>query len=89
MPEPELNVDHYDDEGGFLGCLDMSWRKYRVGFEYHGLRHEETYDTDVERVAAFRAAGWNIVEATRATRRQPGAIERRIAQALSGRGWAG
>lgn len=89
LPEPELNVDVFDEHGRFLGCLDLAYPEYRVGSEYQGLQHGQQYDADVERMAAFRAAQWDIIEVTRATRRNPGVVVRRVAEALRRAGWQG
>ncbi|UOQ58282.1 hypothetical protein MUN78_05410 [Leucobacter allii] len=87
LPEPELNGDVFDDAGRFLGCLDMRYPRYRVGIEYQGEQHEGRYADDVERLAALRAAGWNIVEVTRSLRRRPGELVSRVRAALEERGW--
>lgn len=89
LPEPELNVDVYDEDGTFLGCLDMAFRRYRVGVEYHGDQHGERYAADVERSAAFRAAGWDLIEVTNALRKRPRVMVERVAKALRKAGWQG
>lgn len=64
LPEPELNVDLFDARGRFLGCVDMAYPRERVAIEYLGMLHGERWAQDVERLAALRAAGWNVVEVT-------------------------
>ena len=82
LPEPELNVDVYDASGRFIGCVDMLYRQERVIVEYHGEVHRSTWATDVERIAALRAAGWTVIEVTAPLLRNPDRLVRRVAQAL-------
>ncbi|OJU39504.1 MAG: hypothetical protein BGN97_05425 [Microbacterium sp. 69-10] len=82
LPEPELNVDVFDSAGRFLGCADMVYRKERVIVEYHGIVHGPQWAQDVERIAAFRAAGWTVIEATSPLITRPEELVRRVRQAL-------
>lgn len=85
LPEPSLNIDVFDDEGSFLGCLDLAFPEQKAGVEYHGLLHAATYAKDVERMARLRAAGWTIIEVTAESLRDEGALVRRIRAVLRGR----
>lgn len=86
LPEPELNLDVW--EGGvFLGCGDICYPQYKVLVEYHGQQHGAQYAHDVERNAAFRAAGWDVIEVTSASMRRPNVVVARTATALRARGW--
>lgn len=89
VPEPELNVDVYDDDGVFLACIDMVFREYKVGVEYQSDLHSDRYAKDVERIAALRHHRWNIIEATRALNGLPGVLTARVFRALRERGWPG
>lgn len=89
LPEPELNGDVFDDHGRFLACIDLLYRRYRVGIEYQGERHWTRYAHDVERLDALRAAGWEMIEVTNALSRRPGAVSARVERALRLRGWPG
>lgn len=82
LPEPELNIDLFDEMGRFLGCVDMVYRAERVVVEYLGMLHGETWARDVERIAALRAAGWTVIEVTSTTARNPAELIRRVARAL-------
>lgn len=82
LPEPELNIDVFDDDGAFLGCLDLAYPREKVGVEYHGLMHSERYANDVERMARLRAAGWTIIEVTSALLKNELALVRRVRMAL-------
>ena len=64
LPEPELNIDLFDTNGRFLGCVDMAYPEHRVVIEYLGMLHDERWAQDVERLAALRAAGWTVIEVT-------------------------
>lgn len=83
LPEPELNVDVFDDHGRFLGCVDLGYPDRRVAVEYHGFVHARQWSRDVERAAALRAAGWTVIEVTAESLSSPAALLRRIRDALS------
>ncbi|MCK8468669.1 DUF559 domain-containing protein [Microbacterium sp. KSW4-16] len=88
LPEPELNVDIFED-GVFLACGDLVYRRHRVLIEYHGMMHGAQWAADVERAAALRAAGWTVIEVTAPLLAQPEVLVRRVRAALrSGRGMA-
>lgn len=82
LPEPELNVDLYDERGRFLGCVDMVYREARVVIEYLGMLHGEQWAADVERLARLRAAGWIVIEVTSPLLRRPEELVRRVSAAL-------
>lgn len=83
LPEPELNIDVYDGDGVFLGCVDMAYPAKRVAIEYQGTMHSTRYAKDVERIAALRAAGWTVIEVTAALFKRPTDLIRRVASALA------
>lgn len=82
LPEPELNVDLYDEAGRFLGCVDMVYRDARVVVEYLGMLHGEKWAADVERLARLRAAGWTVIEVTSPLLQRPEDLVRRVSAAL-------
>lgn len=82
LPEPELNIDIFDSHGRFLGCVDMAYPEQRVIVEYHGMLHDERWASDVERIAALRAAGWDVIEVTSPLLQHPEELVRRVATAL-------
>lgn len=82
LPEPELNVDVYGDDGRFLGCVDMVYPGSHVAIEYLGMLHGERWAQDVERIAALRAAGWTVIEVTSPLLKRPEELIRRVAAAL-------
>lgn len=89
LPEPELNGDVCDARGVFLACIDLLYRSYRVGIEYQGEGHRERYASDVERLDALRADGWEMVEVTKTLSRRPGEVAARVERGLRRRGWPG
>lgn len=82
LPEPELNVDLFDEHGRFLGCVDMAYREKRVAIEYLGMLHGESWARDVERIAALRSAGWIVIEVTSSLLKNRAELVRRVAAAL-------
>ncbi|MDT0156510.1 DUF559 domain-containing protein [Microbacterium sp. ARD32] len=82
LPEPDLNVDVFDEAGRFIGCVDMAYPEQRVIVEYHGVQHGQQWARDVERAAALRAAGWTIIEVTYPLLDDPRRLIRRVAAAL-------
>lgn len=87
LPEPELNVDLFDEQGYFLGCVDMVYRRWRLVVEYQGELHAASYAQDVERVERLRAAGWTVLQVTKELARHPAELAERVARALMRAGW--
>lgn len=84
LPEPQLNIDVFDDRGRFLACVDMAYLAERVAIEYLGMLHGHRWAQDVERIAALRAAGWTVIEVTSPLLHKPAELVRRVAAALRG-----
>ena len=89
LPEPELNIDLFDECGRFLGCLDMVYRRYKVAVEYQGGQHGERYAEDVERYQSFEAEGWRVIQVTKRLAARTEVMTSRVAAALLERGWDG
>jgi hypothetical protein len=66
LPEPEIDVDVFDEFGGFVGCLDAAYRQQRVGIEYEGSTHltKRQLDRDIDKYTALDSLGWRIVRLT-------------------------
>jgi hypothetical protein len=64
FPDPGVNVEVFDDEGGWLGEGDLVWREQRVVVEYQGEYHADRAQRskDSSRAAAFGHAGWTTHE---------------------------
>lgn len=65
IPEPEVNVDVLDADGGWLCRPDLSWPQVRVALEYDGDDHlrRDRRRKDLARREALDRAGWRIVVA--------------------------
>lgn len=91
FPEPELNVDVFDDDGTFLARVDLLYRAYRVVVEYDGEQHRtdaRQFDRDVGRLDDLAAAGWRVVRVgARTLFRDPQDLVSRVRRALIERGW--
>ncbi len=89
LPEPELNIDLFDGDGGFLGCVDMAYLRYKIAVEYQGEQHALTYAQDIERIERLRAAGWIVIQVTKTLAASPAILITRVEAALRSRGWQG
>jgi len=67
LPEPELDVDVFDDSGRKLGHSEIVYPRHRVAVEYEGLHHLKSarqWNRDIAKYEAYAAAGWAIVRIT-------------------------
>lgn len=67
LPEPETDVDVYDEAGDFLGCVDLAYRRFKIAFEYEGDHHRtdrDQWNRDLEKHAALTRAGWWVIRVT-------------------------
>lgn len=87
LPEPELNIDLFDEGGGFLGCVDLAYPEWKVAIEYQGSLHGLTYAEDIERIERLRAAGWIIIQVSSTLHARPRELASRVGRALRSRGW--
>ncbi|WP_159500327.1 hypothetical protein [Microbacterium sp. 18062] len=67
LPEPELDVDVFDDRGRFLGCSELAYPERRLAIEYESRGHLTPYQLrrDAEKCNDYQSAGWRIVRLTR------------------------
>lgn len=64
VPEPEVNVRRWADDGSYLGKPDLSWPGQRVALEYEGDHHRtdrRTFRNDIVRRERFADAGWYLM----------------------------
>ena len=68
LPEPQLNVDLFDDRGTFIARIDQLYEEFGVAAEYDGRHHAadaRQFARDADRWEAIRAAGWDHVRILR------------------------
>lgn len=64
LPEPEVNVVLYADDGERLGRADMNLRRWKIVLEYEGRHHVENadqYDYDIGRYERMQHHGWRVM----------------------------
>ena len=83
LPEPSLNYEVYDEQGRFIGCVDLAYPEHKIAIEYHGMLHRDQYADDVERIASLRAAGWIVIEVTSTLFAEPARLISRVRAALN------
>lgn len=87
FPEPSLNVDVHDDDGRFLGRVDMCWPSLRIALEYDGDHHRsrDVFRHDQRRANGFAVNGWLVIHATAADAARPAVVFERLRQAFAER----
>ncbi|GAB3798833.1 hypothetical protein GCM10028798_11510 [Humibacter antri] len=68
LPEPELDVDVYDEHGRFVACVDMAYPLQKIAIEYDGSQHRTDaaqWESDVDRIDRLAACGWRVIRVTR------------------------
>lgn len=92
LPEPELNLDVFDQNGVFLGCGDLVYQRWKVLIEYEGRQHADDpaqFASDIDRYARWRADGWEYVQVVQARLHAPIALVRQVHRVLVERGYDG
>jgi hypothetical protein len=92
LPEPELNIDVFDDNGGWLARGDLVFREWKLIVEYDGWQHERDArqrQWDIHRREALEAAGWRLIVITATDMERPSLVAVRVRQALVQRGFRG
>jgi hypothetical protein len=67
LPEPEVNVRTYAEDGLYLGKPDLRWSLSKVCTEYEGDEHRvdrRRFRDDISRRERFADAGWRMVRVT-------------------------
>lgn len=66
LPEPELNVDVFAQQGGLIGRADMVFQQQRVIVEYDGAYHgsEQQRRKDASRLNELQHHGWRVLVLT-------------------------
>lgn len=91
LPDLEIDVEIRDGDGRLLGIADGVYARYGVIVEIEGDHHRTSrrqWNRDIDRLAAFAAAGWEVIRLTGARVRGGNACAL-VAQALRRHGWRG
>jgi hypothetical protein len=67
LPEPEVNVDIFGADGGWLAKPDLGYSKAKVAIEYQGDSHrtdKTQWRYDIEKARLLRDLGWAVIELT-------------------------
>lgn len=78
LPRPDLDVEIRDPRGKLLGISEIVYREHRVVVEVEGDHHRTSraqWDRDLEKYAAYAAAGWEVVRITSTHLRQGRAVD--------------
>ena len=89
LPEPELDVDIFDDHGHFVACADLAYPQLRISLDYEGEGHREQrrFEHDINRFARLTDIRWDPLRFTsRHVFRTPDTAITRIRNALERRG---
>lgn len=92
LPEPEVNVEIFDDDGTFLARGDLVYRRHRVLVEYDGRHHADDpvqWQKDLRRRERLEANGWTVVVVVNADLQSPARVVHRVWEALRRRGYRG
>jgi hypothetical protein len=91
LPEPTLDVEIRDGYGRLIGIADAAYLRERVIVEVEGDHHRVSrsqWQRDIEKHAAYVAAGWEVVRLTSSHVRGPAATAPEVVRgALMRRGW--
>lgn len=62
LPEPDLNLKLYDEDGFFVAMVDFGWRPQRIANEYEGKYHQERgqFRADILRRERVEDIGWRL-----------------------------
>jgi hypothetical protein len=88
VPRPRAQVTLFDRSGVFVARLDHGYEEWKVGLDYDGEVHAETWQKDLDRQERIRELGWWHRRYTALDAR--GGWERMVAQvrsALLSAGW--
>ncbi len=69
LPEPELDIDLFDENGDPIGYTEIAFPSYRLLVECEGDHHRldpAQWNRDIEKHAACVRAGWTVLRLTAA-----------------------
>lgn len=68
LPEPDLQVDVFDERGYFVGRVDMAYPERRIAIEYEGDHHRTDpgqWAADIRRYRELERLGWTVLRWTK------------------------
>jgi hypothetical protein len=68
LPEPEINVDIFDDSGRWIAESDLVYPRLKIAIEYEGELHfldGAVQRKDVYRYDLLQALGWRVIRVTK------------------------
>jgi hypothetical protein len=86
LPVPDVNTSVHTKGRRGLRYLDLSWERWRIDLEYHGMRHFEDpgYNlSDKDRRVELQEAGWIVIEVTSRDLMDPEALIVRILKEIA------
>ena len=90
LPEPECNLNVFDEVGRFLARGDLAYPDFKLLIEYQGDHHRTDraqWRSDIRRTGRLEDHGWQVLQFTDDDLRDPAALVARIALRLRARGW--
>jgi very-short-patch-repair endonuclease len=66
LPRPEVQTNLYDQQGGFIGRVDLYYPTARVAIEFDGSNHRDRLVADVRRQNQLINAGFTVLRFTSA-----------------------
>ena len=68
FPRPRTQIVVCNENGYFIGRLDMGWPEWKVGVEYDGPQHwtdPAVRARDIDRAADLAREGWTVIRVSR------------------------
>jgi hypothetical protein len=92
LPRPEVNPEIRTASGELIAQPDLSYKKYKLAFDYEGDHHrtdEVQWGKDIARVPRLRQNGWAHRRASKADLHDSRGLISNLAGMLRERGWDG
>ncbi|MCP2637392.1 endonuclease domain-containing protein [Microbacterium sp. HD4P20] len=89
LPEPTVDHDVYDEDGVFVGCVDLAYSELKIAIEYEGDHHrveQGQWNRDIIKHDRLVELGWRVIRVTKSSVfNDPGDLVRRVRTALRAR----